>query len=41
MKRKHYAVWGIDRTYRYLWLASVAAGIKAFKKRYSEKPMLK
>jgi len=34
--RKHYAVWGIDKTYRWLWLASLAAGIKAAKERYKQ-----
>ena len=32
--RTRYAVWGIDKTYRWLWLACLAAGIKAFKKRW-------
>ena len=36
MKRKYYAVWGIDRSYRYLWVASLAAGVLAAKKRYSQ-----
>lgn len=33
---KRYAVWGIDKTYRCLWIAALAAGITAFKKRYSQ-----
>ena len=28
-----YAVWGLDKTYRYKWLAAFAAGLKAFKER--------
>ena len=24
--KKHYAVWGKDKTYRYLWLACLVAG---------------
>ena len=34
--KKHYAVWGKDRTYRWLWLACLEAGIDAAKHRYKQ-----
>ncbi len=34
--KKHYAVWGKDKTYRYLWLACLVAGFEAAKKRWNE-----
>ena len=35
-QKKRYAVWGIDKTYRFLWMAALAAGIKAAKDRYNQ-----
>lgn len=32
---KRYAVYGIDGSFRYLWVACLAAGIKAAKDRYT------
>lgn len=32
---KRYCVWGVDKSYRWLWQASLVAGWFAFKKRYS------
>jgi hypothetical protein len=32
--KKHYAVWGKDKTYRWLWLACLVAGVEAVKLRY-------
>lgn len=32
---KRYAVYGIDGSFRYLWVACLAAGIKAAKDRYA------
>jgi hypothetical protein len=34
--KTRYAVWGIDKTYRWLWLACLVAGIKAAKDRYKQ-----
>jgi len=31
-----YAVWGKDKTYRWLWLACLVAGIEAAKNRYAQ-----
>jgi hypothetical protein len=31
-----YAVWGKDKTYRWLWLACLVAGIEAAKCRYAQ-----
>lgn len=33
---KRYAVWGLDRTYKWLWVAAIAAGFKAAKERYAQ-----
>ena len=30
-----YAVWGVDRSFRWLWLACLVAGIKAAKDRWN------
>ena len=32
---KRYCVWGVDKTYRYLWVACVVAGIRAAKQRWN------
>jgi hypothetical protein len=32
---KRYAVWGVDRSYRWLWLAALHEAIRAFKNRYT------
>jgi len=37
MSKIRYAVWGRDRTYKWLWLASLVAGIDAFKQRYKKR----
>jgi hypothetical protein len=34
--KKHYSVWGVDKTYRWLWLAALVAGIKAAKERHKQ-----
>lgn len=34
---KRYAVWGVDKTYRWLWMAVIAAGIKATKERSNQR----
>ncbi len=34
--RKHYAVWGRDRTYHWLWIACLVAGYDAAKARYEQ-----
>jgi hypothetical protein len=31
-----YCVWGKDKTYRWLWLACLVAGIEAAKQRWNE-----
>ena len=31
-----YAVYGVDKSYRYKWLAAIVAGIHAFKMRIKE-----
>jgi hypothetical protein len=31
---KRYAVWGSDKSYKWLWMAALAAGLKAAKGRY-------
>lgn len=33
---KRYCVWGVDKSYRYLWQASLVAGYIAFKARWNE-----
>lgn len=33
--KTRYSVFGIDKTYRWLWLACLAAGIKAAKDRWN------
>ena len=35
MNKKH-AVWGRDKTFRWLWVAAVIAGVDACKLRYSQ-----
>jgi hypothetical protein len=37
MSKIRYAVWGKDQSYRWLWLASLVAGIEAAKKRYNSR----
>jgi hypothetical protein len=32
---KKYAVWGVDRSFRWLWLACLVAGIEAAKDRWN------
>lgn len=32
---KRYAVYGVDGSFRYLWVACLVAGIKAAKERYA------
>ena len=34
--RTRYAVWGKDKTYRWLWLACLVAGAEAAKIRYKQ-----
>lgn len=37
MSKIRYAVWGKDRSYRWLWLAALVAGWEAAKKRYKQR----
>lgn len=34
--KKHYCVWGVDKSYRWLWQAALVAGYIAFKNRWNE-----
>lgn len=33
---KRYCVWGVDKSYRHLWQASLVAGLIALKQRWSQ-----